>query len=99
MNQDAPTPAMLTATADVKLALLLALALFQDGDVVRPANFSHKLCEFFIAAIGFIEVLHAPEFCSGKAFGPWKHAVSPKRVILTNGRPSPRCRPRQIPPP
>jgi len=37
MNQNAPIPAMLTATADVKFALLLALALFQDGDVVGPA--------------------------------------------------------------
>src|ERR1022692_1057837 len=72
MNQDAPTPAMLTATADVKLALLLTLALFQDGDVVRPANFSHKLCEFFISAIGFVEVLHAPEIYSGKTIGPRK---------------------------
>jgi hypothetical protein len=34
MNQDTPAPAMLTAAADVKLALLLALALFQDGDVM-----------------------------------------------------------------
>src|SRR5580698_2577503 len=72
MNEDAPTPTMFTATADVKLALLLALALLQDGDVVGPANFSHKLCEFFISAIGFIEVLHAPEICSGKAIGPRK---------------------------
>jgi hypothetical protein len=72
MNQDAPTPAMLTATADVKLALLLSLALFQDGDVVGPANFSHKLCEFFIAAVGFIEVLHAPETCRRKTVGSRK---------------------------
>jgi hypothetical protein len=72
MNQDAPTPAMLTATADVELALLLAFTLFQDGDVVGPADFSHKLCEFFISAIGFVEVLHAPEICGGKAIGPRK---------------------------
>src|SRR5271156_4782992 len=63
---------MLTATADVKFALLLALALFQDGDVVGPANFSHKPCEFFISAIGFVEVLHAPEICSRKAVDPRK---------------------------
>src|ERR1035437_5692473 len=45
---------------------------FQDGDVVEPANSSHKLCEFFISTVGFIEALHAPGICSGKAIGPRK---------------------------
>src|SRR5580692_3357669 len=72
MNQDAPTPAMLTTTSDIKLALLLALALFQDANIVGPTNFSHKLCEFFIPAIGLIEILHAPEICSRKTVGSRK---------------------------
>jgi hypothetical protein len=39
---------------------------------VGPANFSHKLCEFFISAIGLVEVLHSPEVRSREAVGTGK---------------------------
>jgi hypothetical protein len=54
-------PAIFPAAPNVELSLLIVPASFQVGDVVGPANFSHKLCEFFIRPISFIKVLHAPQ--------------------------------------
>jgi hypothetical protein len=51
---------------------------------VGPANFSHKLCEFFISAVGFIEVLHTPEICSGKTIGPRKLFAEIVRQVVND---------------
>ena len=34
-------------------------ALLHDDEVVRPADFSHQWCEFFVAGAGVVEVPHA----------------------------------------
>jgi hypothetical protein len=41
-----------STTADVELPILVALASLDDGDVVRPAYFSHRRCEFLFGPVG-----------------------------------------------
>jgi hypothetical protein len=103
VNQDVPSPAKLPAAPDVKLSLVLGFALLKNCDVVGPANFSHKLCEFFIRAVHFVEVLHPPEVRGGKTIRRGKflakilcqianNALSPGIPLLfLNDHPSDIC--------
>ncbi len=52
VNQDPSTPTVLPATPGIELPLVLALALLQYRDVVRPADFSRKLCRLLEALPG-----------------------------------------------
>jgi len=81
--------------ADCQCELSLCLALLQNRHIVRPANFLHKLCEFFIFPIGFVEVLHSPEVrsreavCTGKLLAEIIGQVSDETVPSFRSRISP----------
>jgi hypothetical protein len=65
-------PATFPAAPNVELSLLIVPASFQDGDVVGSANFSHKLCEFFIC----LHKLHkGSSFATGNCSVSWLSAV------------------------
>jgi len=67
MHEHMASPAVPSTAADVELPLPVTLASLDDGDVVRPAYFSHKLCEFFAVPVRLIEVLHSPEIGGGES--------------------------------
>jgi hypothetical protein len=54
----------------IELALGMILAPFKDHQILRPANFSHQWCEFFVIAVFLVEVSDSPEVSSREARNP-----------------------------
>ena len=52
MHQDVPGPATVRGHCDIIFPLLIVFTLFQDDDIVAPADFCHKLWQFFFIMIG-----------------------------------------------
>src|SRR5208283_1322952 len=55
---------------DIKLAPDVLLATLHDNDILRPANFSHQWCEFFIFLIRNVEISHPPKIRDRKTLYP-----------------------------
>ena len=67
MHQDVAGPAEVLRRPDVKLPFRRILALLEDHHIVRPGNFSHQRCEFFVGAMCLVKQLHSPEVSGGEA--------------------------------
>src|SRR4030042_1167814 len=59
-------PSKLLCCLDVKFTLDIVFTTLYDNDVLRPTDFSHQWCEFFIFLIGNVKISHSPEIGAGK---------------------------------
>jgi hypothetical protein len=80
-------PAELLRPLKTELALGRVLALLQDYQILRPANFSHQSCEFFVLGIDFVELFDSPEVRSGEAATAGKLGAEIFGEILDYGPP------------
>ncbi len=87
VDQDALGPAELLRPLHVELALGWLLATLQDDQILGPANFSHKGCEFFVLGLGFAELLDSPQVSGGEAADTGKFRADIFGKILNYGAP------------
>src|SRR5271157_2666482 len=54
-------PLLPNGETQVELTLLPTLTAVQNEQIVRPGQFSQQRCEFWLIAVGFVELHHSPE--------------------------------------